>query len=130
LKQVNQTLAPILDGVISGFNARDPADRQDSGRRAARSGATRANGAIMAQRSNYQDRIIKNYYKNQDQILLQRLGDYVADLYLAQGKAREHVWKNVVSALTKLRVPDSRIEHLRKKDDAELLAGLLKELLK
>lgn len=84
----------------------------------------------MAQRSNYQDRIIKNYYKNQDQILLQRLGDYVADLYLAQGKAREHVWKNVVSALTKLRVPDSRIEHLRKKDDAELLAGLLKELLK
>ena len=28
----------------------------------------------MAERSKYQENIIKNYYKNQDTILLQRLG--------------------------------------------------------
>jgi hypothetical protein len=83
----------------------------------------------MARRSNYQERIIKNYYKNQDQILLQRLGDYVADLYLAEGKSRQRIWKNAAAALEKLKVPTEQIEHLVRKDRPELLASLLKELL-
>jgi hypothetical protein len=83
----------------------------------------------MARRSNYQERIIKNYYKNQDQILLQRLGDYVADLYLAEGKSRQRIWKNAAAALEKLKVPIEQIEHLVRKDRPELLASLLKELL-
>ena len=42
----------------------------------------------MAKRSSYQQRVIHNYYQNQGAILLQRLGDLVTDLYLAEGQAR------------------------------------------
>ena len=40
----------------------------------------------MAKTTPYQDKIIRRYYQNQDQILVQRLGDLVTDLYLAEGK--------------------------------------------
>jgi hypothetical protein len=83
----------------------------------------------MAERSKYQEKIIRNYYKNQDEILLQRLGENVTDLYLAEGKGRARVWKNIIGALEKLKVPKTRIDQLVKKDDAALLAALLKELL-
>jgi hypothetical protein len=83
----------------------------------------------MTQRTKYQEKIIKNYYKNQDEILLQRVSDYVTDLFLAEGKSRQRIWKNISGALEKLKVPASRIENLVKKDDPQLLAGLLKELL-
>ncbi len=46
----------------------------------------------MAKRSSYQDRIIKNYYQNFDAIMVQRLGEMVTDLYLAEGKARTRLW--------------------------------------
>ena len=42
----------------------------------------------MPKRSNYQDRIIRNYYQNRDTIMLQRLGELVTDLFLAEGKAK------------------------------------------
>lgn len=83
----------------------------------------------MTQRTKYQEKIIKNYYKNQDEILVQRVSDYVTDLFLAEGKARQRIWKNVVGALEKLKVPASRIEHLVKKDDPRLLAELIQEIL-
>lgn len=83
----------------------------------------------MTQRTKYQEKIIKNYYQNQDQILLQRVSDYVTDLFLAEGKSRQKIWKNITAALEKMKVPASRIEHLVKKDDPQLLAGLVKELL-
>ncbi len=83
----------------------------------------------MAERTKFQEKIIKNYYKNQDEILLQRVSDYVTDLFLAEGKARPRIWKTVASALEKLQVPQSRIEQIVKKDDAQLLASLVQELL-
>ena len=83
----------------------------------------------MPERSRYQEKIIKNYYKNQDQILLTRLGESITDLYLAEGKSRARLWKNAAGALEKLEVPKSRIDHLLERDDPALLAGLVKELL-
>ena len=56
----------------------------------------------MAKRSNYQQRVIKNYYQNRDAIMLQRLGDLISELYLAEGAARGRLWKRVVGALEKL----------------------------
>ncbi|HVT29708.1 MAG TPA: hypothetical protein VHE81_16945 [Lacipirellulaceae bacterium] len=79
--------------------------------------------------SKYQQRIIKNYYENRDAISLQRLGELVTELYLAEGKARERQWKYIVSVLEKLGLPEERIEHLRKKDDPKLLAKLVEELM-
>lgn len=83
----------------------------------------------MPERSKYQQKIIRNYYDNMDAISLQKLGEHITELYLAEGKARETRWKHIVTALEKLKVPASRIEHLRKQDDPALLAKLLEELL-
>ena len=76
----------------------------------------------------YQQKIIKRYYDNQDTIQLQRLAELVTDLYLAEGKKRQAVWKRIVSALERLKVPEKRIQHLIKTDDPALLANLVKEL--
>jgi len=83
----------------------------------------------MAERSKYQENIIKNYYKNAGAIGLQRLSELVTDLYLAEGKARAGVWKKIQATLEKLKVPASRIEHVVKADNPTLLAKLLEELL-
>ena len=43
----------------------------------------------VAERSKYQQKIIKNYYDNREAISLQRLSELVTELYLAEGKARQ-----------------------------------------
>jgi hypothetical protein len=83
----------------------------------------------MAKRSNHQEQIIKNYYRNQDAIMVQRLGELVADLYLAEGKRRAGIWKRVEAALKNLKVPPAQIEHLIKSDNPALVANLVQELL-
>jgi hypothetical protein len=83
----------------------------------------------MAELTKYQQSIVKNYYENLDTALLQRLGEQVTDLYLAEGKKREKLWGSVATALAKLGVPQSRIDTIRKSDDARRLAQLLQELL-
>jgi hypothetical protein len=83
----------------------------------------------MANFSKYQQKVIKNYYNNQEAILLQRLGEQVTELYLAEGKARAKRWKDIAKVLEKLKIPATRIDNLLKKDDPALLAKLLEELL-
>lgn len=83
----------------------------------------------MAERTKYQEKIIRNYYQNQDAIVLQRLGEQVTELYLAEGKARVKHWERVKSSLEKLKVPASRVEHIVKSDNPSLVAKLLEELL-
>jgi len=76
----------------------------------------------------YQQKIIKRYYDHQDILQLQRLGELVSELYLSTGKKRQGVWTRIVSAMQKLGVPASRIDHLLQQDKAELVAQLVKEL--
>jgi hypothetical protein len=83
----------------------------------------------MAEYSKYQQKVIQRYYDNQDAILLQKLGEHVTELFLAEGKARVRRWKLIVAVLEKLKIPDSRIEHLQKTDNPALVAKLLEELL-
>ena len=83
----------------------------------------------MPKRSAYQERAIKNYYKNRDAIMLQRLGELVTDLYLAEGKSRARVWQRITGALEKLEIKPQRIEHIVKSDNPELVANLLQELM-
>lgn len=78
--------------------------------------------------SRYQQGIIKRYYANQDGLQLQRLADLVAELYLAEGKKREKVWKSIATAMQKLEVPQSRIDHILKQNDPKLVANLVTEL--
>jgi endonuclease III-like uncharacterized protein len=83
----------------------------------------------MAEYSKHQQKIIKNYYDNKEGISLQRLGELVTELYLAEGKQRETHWKNIEKALENLKVPKTRIAHLRASDNPALVAKLLEELL-
>lgn len=84
----------------------------------------------MAKRSTYQEGIIRNYYRNQDAIMLQKLGEMVGDLYMAEGKRRASVWKRVSAALANLKIPQAQVDHLVKSDNPALVASLLDELLK
>ena len=83
----------------------------------------------MAKHSAYQQKIIKNYYKNRDAISLQRLQEMVTDLYLAEGKKRAQQWKRLAGHLEKLGLKPDRIRHLVEKDDPALIAKLVEELM-
>jgi len=83
----------------------------------------------MAEKSKYQQRIIKNYYENMEAISLQKLSEQVTELYLAEGKAKARIWKNITAALEKLKIPQTRIDHLVKQDNPSLVAKLVEELL-
>lgn len=76
----------------------------------------------------HQQRIIKRYYANIDQIALQRLGEIVGDLYLASGKKQEKLWSAAANHLAKLGIPAERIAHILAQRRPELLASLVKEL--
>jgi hypothetical protein len=82
----------------------------------------------MADYSPYQQKIIKRYYRNFDAIKAQRLSELATDLYLAEGKKRDRLWKQVAESLQKLEFPESRIAHLLEKRDPALIVGILKEL--
>ena len=77
----------------------------------------------------HQQKIIKRYYENIDEISLQRLSELVADLYLAEGKKRDKLWQSAAACMTKLGVPQARIDHLLAQKKPELVAGLVKELM-
>jgi hypothetical protein len=83
----------------------------------------------MAEHSKHQQKIIKNYYENRDAISLQRLSELATELYLTEGKKRAKQWEYVVTALTKLKIPQSRIDHLVKQDNPALVAKLVEELM-
>lgn len=83
----------------------------------------------MAEHSKYQQKIIRNYYQNQEAILLQKLSEHVTEIYLAEGKARAKRWKDIGKVLEKLKVPATRVAHVIEQDNPALLAKLLEELL-
>jgi hypothetical protein len=83
---------------------------------------------IMTDFTPYQQKIIKRYYNNQDTIQRQRLAELVSELYLAEGKKRQKVWQQVASAMQKLGIAQSRIDHLVKQNNPALIAEVVKEL--
>jgi len=82
----------------------------------------------MAELTKYQRNVIKNYYENLDTALVQRLGEQVTDLYLAEGKKRAKLWESISKSLEKLEFPKARIAAVVASDDARQLAKLLQEL--
>jgi hypothetical protein len=78
--------------------------------------------------SPYQQKVIRRYYSNQDTVQRQRLAELVTELFLAADGKRPRVWKTAVTAMQKLGVPQSRIEHIVKQNDPALLAQVVKEL--
>lgn len=78
--------------------------------------------------SPYQQKIIKRYYDNADGIGYQQLAELTTEIYLAEGKKTDKLWAKVESALEKVQIPRTRIDHLLEKKDPKLLAEVVKEL--
>lgn len=83
---------------------------------------------MTTHRSPYQERIIKNYYKNRDAIGVQKAQEAVTELYLSEGKKRETVWKRLCGHLEKAGMSADQIAHLKEKDDPALVAEALTKL--
>jgi hypothetical protein len=73
--------------------------------------------------SQYQKSVISGYYNNLDTIMLQKLGELVTELYLADTQARQdRLWERAHKAMVKLKIPPAIIDHIMKKQDVEILA--------
>ena len=84
----------------------------------------------MGKQSKFQQKAIKNYYQNREAIALQRVQELVTELYLSEGKKRQQHWKTLSTHLGKLQVKQPVIDHLIEQDNPELVAHLLKTLMK
>jgi hypothetical protein len=79
--------------------------------------------------SKHQQGIIKRYYSNLDKIQVQKLSELVTELFLADGKKVDKLWKQAQGTMEKIGVPKERIDHLMAKKDLALVASLVKELM-
>lgn len=82
------------------------------------------------ERSAYQKEVISRYYDNLDTIMLQKLGELVTELYLADTAAKkERLWQRAHKAMVKLKVPPAIINHIMQKRNVEILAKNLQDWL-
>jgi len=82
----------------------------------------------MADHTPHQQKIIGRYYDNIESIKLQRLSELCTEVFLAEGKTKDRLWKQVGEILVVLKCPQSRIDHVLTKKDPALLPGLVTEL--
>ena len=81
--------------------------------------------------SNYQKKIIQNYYQNLDTIALTRLQELVTELYLAETPAKtKKLWQQVEKALTKLKIKPPVKARILESQDVKILAQNLQEWLR
>ena len=80
--------------------------------------------------SKYQSDVIGRYYDNLDTIMLQKLGELVTELYLAETDVqKKRLWNRARKAMEKLKVPPGIIEHIMKTQSVEILAKNLQDWL-
>jgi hypothetical protein len=80
------------------------------------------------ERTPYQTQIIKRYYNNRESIMTQKLSELTTELYLAEGKKRQQVWKRIAAAMTQLGVEPDKIEQMVNTDNPVQLIEFLKKL--
>ena len=81
--------------------------------------------------SHYQKKVISRYYQNIDKVALQRRGELVTDLYLADtDKKKDRLWGQVQKAMENLKVQPVIAEHILKNRDVKILAKNLEDWLK
>jgi len=82
------------------------------------------------ERSNYQNKVISNYYSNLDSIMLQKLSELVTELYLADTAAKQDkLWQRTHKAMENLKIQPAIIDHIMKKRSVEILAKNLQDWL-
>ena len=80
--------------------------------------------------SAFQQKVIKRYYDNKDQIDEQRLSELVTNLYLAPPKKQSKMWESAEELMIRMKLPASRIAHVMQTKDAAVLAKVVEELQK
>ena len=79
--------------------------------------------------SEYQKKVIKNFYDNKDPRLIQKLGELTSNLYLETNeKKKDSGWKRIKKILTDLSVHPHEIEYLTRDKNLKLLSKKLDEL--
>jgi len=79
------------------------------------------------ERTPYQTQIIKRYYNNRESIMAQKLSELTTELYLSEGKKKQHVWKRIAAALSQLGVEPDKIEQIVNMDNPVKLAEFLEK---
>ncbi|MBM81591.1 MAG: hypothetical protein CMJ78_13510 [Planctomycetaceae bacterium] len=82
----------------------------------------------MPEYSRYQQKVIKNYYDNRDQIDEQRLSELVTNLYLSEGKKQAKLWESAEKLMERLGVPEARIAHIIESADPAILAEVVQDI--
>ena len=78
--------------------------------------------------SRAQRSIVNRYYQNLDSITVQKLQELVSELYLAEGKQAQRLWKRVETALAKIEGQDAAINRVVESHDLTALAQLVTKL--
>ena len=77
----------------------------------------------------YQKGVIRRHYEHSRPIALQKLGEIVSDLYLAEGERRKkQLWARAEKALEKFEGARIRKERILAEHDLEALAALVSDL--
>ena len=80
----------------------------------------------MKRRSSYRDKIIRNYYENRDDLMIQSLSEVVSELYLASNdRARAQLWRRAETAMRNLKVAEPEIARIIQNHDLGALAKLV-----
>ncbi len=78
--------------------------------------------------SHTQRKIVSRYYDNLDTITVQKLAELVSELYLAEGKAADRLWKRVETALAKTNASNAATRRILETRDIAGLAALVSKL--
>jgi hypothetical protein len=77
----------------------------------------------------YQRKVIKNFYENKDLRLIQKLGELVSNLYVETSeKKKESGWKRIKKMLTDLKVHPHEVEYLTKDKNLSMISKKLSEM--
>jgi hypothetical protein len=78
----------------------------------------------------YQTKIVDRYYEHLDSITITKLQELVSELYLAEPKAAEKLWKRAEAALTKAKVDPARVTKVLSARDVAQFSQLVLSLSK
>jgi len=80
----------------------------------------------MKRRSTYREKMIRNYYDNRDDLMIQSLSEVVSELYLASNdRARANLWRRAETAMRNLKVTEPEIARILQNHDLAALAKLV-----
>ena len=78
--------------------------------------------------SKYQQKVIKRFYDNREQIDDQKLSELQTSLFLATDKQKPKLWERAKGILDRMQLPPSRVDNVMTSEDPAVLAKIVEEL--